>query len=162
MGVHQNNSHRYVQEVLSIMRNALELSSSDKALINLLQSSKLVPQSPTDVCVKCYDSASPFYNTRWLTWLECAKHPDHRDEMGVTLIVGDDCEVVEVLELPKNLAECSPQQLVLCEKMRQRRGCPDEVNCKKAHSKEELEYWKWTLIHKVLEKVQYYILDVIC
>ena len=122
----------------------------DKNLKALLCSSNLMPQSPTDMCEKCYDSASPFNNTRWLTWLECARHPEHRDEMGVTLIVGDNHEVVEVIELPQSLAGCQPQQLALCE---QGRGCPGGYSCKKAHSTKELEYWKWTLIHRVLEKV---------
>ena len=129
------------------------LFPSETTQKNWLQSAELTPQSPTDVCVKCYDKGSPFYNTRWLTWLECAKHPEHEGEMGVTLIVGDDHEVVEVLELPRSLEGYSPQQLTLCKKTKQRKGCPDEVSCKNAHSIEELEYWKWTLIHKVLEKV---------
>ena len=129
------------------------LSPSENTLKRLLQRARLVSQSPTDVCVKCYNGASPFYNTRWLTWLECAKHPEHEGEMGVMLIVGHDHEVVEVLELPRSLSGCSPHELSLCEKMKQPRGCPDEVNCKNAHTIEELEYWKWSLIHKVLEKV---------
>ena len=109
-----------------------------------------MPQSPTDVCEKCYGSASPFNNTCWLTWLECGRHPEHSDEMGVTLVVGDNHEVVKVIELPKSLAGCQPQQLARCE---QGRDCPGEYSCKKAHSTKELEYWKWTLIHRVLEKV---------
>ena len=119
----------------------------------LLCNSKLMVQSPTDVCMRCYDSASPSYNTRWLTWLECAKHPDHRDEKGLTLIIGDRHDVTEVLELPKSLAGCEPQQLAMCERIMQRRSCRDEYKCTKAHSIEEREYWKWTLIHKKLEKV---------
>ena len=122
----------------------------DKNLKALLCSSNLMPQSPTDVCEKCYGSASPFNNTCWLTWLECARHPEHRDEMGVTLVVGDNHEVVKVIELPKSLAGCQPQQLALCE---QGRDCPGGYSCKKVHSTKELEYWKWTLIHRVLEKV---------
>ena len=119
----------------------------------MLCTARLVPQSPTDVCVKCYDKAARDYNTRWLPWLECAKPDEHRNEAGMTLIVGDDHEVVEVIELPPSLAGCDPSQLSLCRKTRQRSGCPDEANCKKAHLIEELEYWKWSLIHKLLEKV---------
>ena len=127
---------------------------TDKHLKQVLCGAKLVPQSPTDVCVKCFDEAAQDYNTRWLTWLECAQPESHKDEEGMTLIVGDDHEVVEVIELPQSLEGCHPSEHSLCKKLRQRGGCPDEKNCKSAHSIEELEYWKWTLIHKLLEKVR--------
>ena len=126
---------------------------TDKHLKQVLCGAKLVSQSPTDVCVKCFDEAAQDYNTRWLTWLECAQPDSHKDEEGMPLIVGDDHEVVEVIELPRSLERCHPSELSLCKKLRQRGGCPDEKNCKSAHSIEELEYWKWSLIHKLLEKV---------
>ena len=125
----------------------------DKSLKNLLCMAKLVPQSPTRACVKCYDQAAPDYNTRWLPWLECAQPYDHSNEERMTLIVGDDHEVVEVLELPSGLTDRHPSTLTLCQKARQRGGCLDGYYCNSPHRKEELEYWKWTIVHKHLKKV---------
>ena len=119
----------------------------------MLLSAKLVPQSSTKVCVKCYDEANAHYNTRWLPWLECAHPKDHAREDRITLIVGDDHEVVEVIELPSSLLGHHPSKITLCRKNSQPEGCPDGYNCKYPHSDEELEYWKWTIVQKQLEKV---------
>ena len=127
--------------------------SADRHLKELLLSAKLVPQSPTKVCVKCYNEADAHYNTRWLPWLECAHPKDHAHEDRITLIVGDDHEVVDVIELPSSLLGHHPSKLTLCRKESQPEGCPDGYNCKYPHSEEELEYWKWTIVQKQLEKV---------
>ena len=122
-------------------------------LKEMLLSAKLVPQSPTKVCVKCYDEADTHCNTRWLPWLECAHPEDHAHENKTTVIVGDDHEVVEVIELPPSLLGHHPSKLTLCSHISQQEDCPDGHNCKYPHSDEELEYWKWTIIQKQLEKV---------
>lgn len=119
----------------------------------MICSAKLVPQSPTRVCVKCYDEAGEDYNTWWLPWLECARPKDHKNEERITVIVGDDFEVVEVIELPSSCLSLRPSQLSMCRKVSQREGCRDEVNCNSAHTPEELNYWKWSIIHKNLGKV---------
>ena len=119
---------------------------------DLLYSSRLVSQSSsTNVCAKCYKDAAPFNNIRWLTWLECGQHPDHEEEDRVTLIVGDSNSVAVARKLPACLEGCHPQQLALC--VHWRGGCPNGYNCNRAHSNEELEHWKWSLVHRKLVQV---------
>ena len=126
----------------------------DRQLRELLCTSRLVPQCPsTEVCAKCYESAAQSDNTRWLTWLECGQLPGHEEENGVTLIVGTNNKVTNVTELPPSLYGCHPQQLAFCERLHRPGGCPDGNNCNRAHSIEELEYWKWSLVHGKLEQV---------
>ena len=136
-----------------------ELQYVDKRLKEMLCDAKLVPQSPTQVCAKCYDEAAPDYNTRWLPWLECAQPYAHANEERITLLVGDDHEVVEVIELPSSLSVCPLSKLTICRKVHQRGGCPDGYYCKSPHRVEELEYWKWTIVHKILEKVSYSVVS---
>ena len=126
----------------------------DRCMRDLLYSSRLVPQSlSTNVCAKCYKDTAPFNNIRWLTWLECGQHPDHEEEDRVTLIVGDSNNVAVARKLPACLEGCHPQQLALCKKVHWRGGCSDGYNCNRAHSNEELEYWKWSLVHRKLLQV---------
>ena len=114
----------------------------------MIMDAKMVPQSPSKVCGKCYDEADADYNTRWLPWLECARPNDHAQEKRVTVIVGDDHEVIEVAEIPSHLMGYKPSQLCgfLCQ-------CSDSAACKRPHSQEELEYWKWCNVHQRLGTV---------
>ena len=73
----------------------------------MIMDAKMVPQSPSKVCGKCYDEADADYNTRWLPWLECVRPNDHAQEKRVTVIVGDDHEVIEVAEIPSHLSHLS-------------------------------------------------------
>lgn len=125
------------------------IALSDQQLIAMLQNARLVPQSPTSVCVKCYDEANAYHNVRWLPWLECARWKEHEQEEQVTVIVGDNLKVVRVEELPSHWSALQPSQLTLC---RRSLSCQDD-NCSFPHSNEELQYWKWSIIHKHLEKV---------
>jgi hypothetical protein len=130
----------------------------DKHLKELLRCSKLVPQCPSrDVCMKCYRTTAPSNSTRWLTWLECGQLPDHKDEERMTLIVGDDYNVTVARELPPHLYECHPLALPICKEFHLPGGCPGGYYCKEAHSIEELQYWKWGLIHKALEEFPRYL-----
>ena len=115
----------------------------------LLQA-ELVPQSPTDVCEFCYDEAWANSNTLWLSWLQCAHLKDYEHEYRIAVVVADDQKVVEVRDIPSRLLKLSPSKLVLCSKPD---GCPHEENCTHPHSQEELEYWKWNIIHELLGKV---------
>ena len=126
----------------------------DRYLRDLLCSSRLVAQCPsTEVCAKCYDNAAEFNNTHWLTWLECGQLPGHEEEDGITLIVGDSNNISDAIELPTSLESFHPQQLTLCDKVHWPKGCPHGYNCNRAHCIEELEYWKWSLVHRKLEQV---------
>ena len=119
----------------------------------MICSAKLVPQSPTRVCVKCYDEASKDQNIQWLPWLECAQRRDHKNEDRITVIVGDNFEVFQVIELPSSCLSLRLSQLSLCRKVSQPEGCPGDVSCNSAHTPEELNYWKWSIIHENLGKV---------
>ena len=110
----------------------------------MIRKAGIVPHSPTKVCVKCYDEADAHNNTRWLPWLECAQPDNHRHEDRITVIVSDDHRVVKVGVVPSNLLECNPSQIqtFICQ------GCSDNY-----HSKEEVEYWKWSNVQRRLERV---------
>ena len=132
--------------------------TTDEQLTIMIRKAGIVPHSPAKVCVKCYDEADAHNNTRWLPWLECAQPDNHRHEDRIIVIVSDDHRVVEVDDIPSHLLEHNPSKLqrFLC------RGCSDENECHLAHSKEELDYWKWSNVQRRLEKVQsdkYYISD---
>ena len=118
---------------------------TDKKLIDMIYEAKLTPQSPTNVCVKCYDEAQLHNNTQWLPWLECARPTDHAKEDRITVIVGDNHTLIEVAEIPSCLLRCPPSQLSLCRKITQPKGCSGA--CNSAHSYEELQYWKWSIVH---------------
>ena len=87
-----------------------------------------------------------------MTWLECGQHSGCEDET-ITLITGYNHNVEDVIDLPESLRACQPSQLAMCEKINRPDGCPNGYDCIKAHSPEELEYWKWTLICRVFEQV---------
>ena len=119
---------------------------TDKKLIDMIiYEAKLTPQSPTNVCVKCYDEAQLHNNTQRLPWLECARPTDHAKEDRITVIVGDNHTLVEVEDIPSCLLRCPPSQLSLCRKITQPKGCSGA--CNSAHSYEELQYWKWSIVH---------------
>ena len=119
----------------------------------MLCKAQLVPQSPSKVCVECYDEADENQNTRWLPWLECARPKEHEQNERITVIVGDNHEVLEVTELPSSLSTADPSRLTLCRKVNLPGGCPDDDSCNFPHSDEELEYWKWNIVHQYLGKV---------
>ena len=123
----------------------------DKHLKDLFCQSRLAPISSTKVCAKCYDNAAQFHNTNWLTWLECGHVPHHDEDTRVTLTTGENEIVALTRELPQSLEGCHPQDLALCEEVD---SCPDRYNCNRAHCIEELEYWKWSLVHRKLEEVR--------
>ena len=126
----------------------------DESLIDMICKSKMVPQSPTRVCAKCYLEADTNYNTQWLSWLECAQPNDHEQEDKKIIVIGDDHEVIELRELPSCRMALQPTQLSLCRNINLPAGCPFDDSCTFAHSNEELEYWKWSSIHQQMEKVQ--------
>ena len=100
------------------------------------------------MCVKCYDEADADYNTRWLLWLECAQPNDPENEERVTVIVSDGHKVVKVADIPLSLLGQQHTQIRLCSW-----ECRYGESCNKAHSHEELEYWKWCYFHQLLGKV---------
>ena len=124
----------------------------------MVQNAKIVPQSPTKVCKKCYDEANTHNNTRWLPWLECAQpnNPEHEDR--ITVVVNNDHQVIKVKDIPSSLSQYDPSQLdrLLC------RRCSNRDQCTSAHSVEELEYWKWSSVQKQLERVSRFDSIYIC
>ena len=132
------------------------LHTSDQMLKDFLINARLVPQSPSDVCERCYEQVRTNSNARWLPWLQCA-HPqehEHQQASRIRVVIGDGPSVVKVRELPPRLLTLSPSQLTLCSRYN---TCDNQENCTSPHSIEELEYWKWCICngpHR-LGKVQY-------
>ena len=125
---------------------------AEKQLIDMMYEARLTPQSPTKVCVKCYDKAKVNNNTRWLPWLECARPTDHAKEERITVTVGDNHMVVRMEEIPSCLLRCPPSQLSLCKMVNLPKGCTGD--CNSAHSNEELEYWKWSIVHNAIQQAK--------
>ena len=113
---------------------------------------RLTPQSPTNVCTKCYHEAQAYNNTQWLPWLECARPLDHATEDRIKVIVSDDHKLVQVAEIPPSLLALPLSQLSLCKKVNQPKGCSGASTCNSAHSQEELEYWKWSKVHNSIQQ----------
>ena len=120
---------------------------AEKQLIGMINEARLIPQSPTNVCVKCFHEAQVNDNTRWLPWLECAQPNDHAKYDRITVVVNDDHKLVQVAEIPSCLLRCPPSQLSLCT---QPKGCSGA--CNSAHSYEELQYWKWSIVHNSIRQ----------
>jgi hypothetical protein len=123
---------------------------AEKQLIDMIFEARLIPQSPTNVCVICYREAQVNDNTQWLSWLECAQPKDHAKDDRITVVVSDDHKLVQVAEIPSCLLRCPPSQLSLCRKITQPKGCSGA--CNSAHSYEELQYWKWSIVHNSIRQ----------
>ena len=123
---------------------------SESNLIEKILDARMVPQSPTKVCIRCYDEADADDNTRWLPWLECARPDDHANEERITVIVSDGHKVLEVADIPPSLLGQQHTQIRLCSQ-----ECKNGKSCNNAHSYEELEYWKWCYVQQLLGKVYY-------
>jgi hypothetical protein len=140
--------------------NFIKTLYKEKQLIDMIFEARLIPQSPTNVCVKCFHEAQVNDNTRWLPWLECAQPNDHAKYDRITVVVNDDHKLVQVAEIPSCLLRCPPSQLSLCRKITQPKGCSGA--CNSAHSYEELQYWKWSIVHNSIRQGKVPRFETLC
>ena len=120
----------------------------DDSLWEALTRARLMPQSSAKVCKLCFEQVKCSSNTRWLTWLQCASPKEHQQAPQITVVIGDGPRVVQVREFPPTHLNSTPFHLTLCHTSRGT-VCGNPQLCPKPHSREELEYWKWCLCHKL-------------
>ena len=102
-------------------------------------------QSPTLVCLTCFNS-----NPRalWLSWLVCTNEEEHKSHPRVTVVAEyttRNRKLVIVRPVPAVVTRLS--EVMLCEKSR----CYDA--CNYAHSNEECDYWIWELARRIYSQV---------
>lgn len=87
----------------------------------------------------------------WLTWLKCI-HPNkhHRFFHGCVTVVLDreKSQLVQVRTKISHLNRVPVNEIALCGFIP---GCYKEDKCKFAHSPEELNYWRWGKVRKILD-----------
>ena len=109
------------------------------ALVSAVTSAGLECQSPTEVCETCLE-ANPI--AVWLAWLKCI-HPDKHhghDHPRVTAVVESSHR--QLVKVRQPLVMLRVNQPQLC---RHRQHCSRQDTCMFAHSKEEVNYWKWKI-----------------
>jgi hypothetical protein len=127
-----------------------------RMLVSQLCDASLKSQCPSEVCRACYE-ANP--RALWLAWLKCINTERHQNPNTVTVVVGKDKSqtrssrekrLLIVRSLPSTYTQLD--QVRLCDSGRE--GC----SCLRAHSEEEMLYWKWQVARNtIFSKVSFYI-----
>lgn len=124
-----------------------------RKLVSQLCNASLKSQSPSEVCRICFE-ANP--KAVWLAWLKCTNTAVHKNMSTVTVVVSrekgssiqhpikHEKKLVKVRSLPYQFTEID--QVKLC-------GSGSNIcleSCQRAHSDEELIYWKWQVARNFL------------
>ena len=126
--------------------------SADRSQAQEILDAGLQCQSPSKVCQACFE-CNP--GAVWLMWLKCTNQEKHKTNKTVTVIVTQSYRhLVKLRELPSGVSKLS--ELELCRistiGISTASRCERGGSCGRAHSQEELNYWKWQIVNRLCAK----------
>ena len=87
-------------------------------------------------------------------WLKCTNQEEHNTNKTVTVVSQSYRQLVKTRELPSGVSKLS--ELELCRistiGMSTASRCERGGSCRRAHSPEELNYWKWQIVNRLYAK----------
>ena len=118
-------------------------------VISDLQDCDVWSVSPSDVCIKCYRDNN---SAVWLSHLTCIRPGEHADSDTITVVVNSDSRDNQQLVPVRSADHLSRLDVGRIEMCRHDPSyCPRGEKCRFAHSKEELNYWRWERAKEILD-----------
>ena len=117
-------------------------------MISDLQDCEVWSVSPSDVCLKCYHENN---SAIWLSHLTCIRPSEHGDSDTITVVVSDsqDNQQLVPVRSADHLSRLDVSRIEMCR--HDPSYCPKGDRCRFAHSKEELNYWRWERAKEILD-----------
>lgn len=114
--------------------------------------------SPSDVCRQCYHDNS---NAIWLSHLTCIRPSEHEDNDTITVVVSDSQDNPRLVPVRSadHLSRVAVSKIAMCR--HNPSYCHRGEKCRFAHSKEELNFWRWERAKEILDN-QFPLVKDVC